>query len=306
MHAAFHLAGTTAAVHAPVTTFAKGVTCAVALFLARGSSAQSDDVPRTAGETPPSSGTGTLGPPGIWDAVATSALAGGLAVVAFGAPSPSAPSWTATNGFDTWVRDGLRISSPGGRTAAATTSDVLFVSLAALPFLEALFASGHEPGSSDLALRKVAIDAETLLTVGIAVLSLQRITARERPYVLACASDSSPPECSGGGRFTSFPSGHTAMAFAVVALECFHRDELGPGWAPACPLAVTAATVTGVLRIASDRHWATDVLAGAVLGLGIGYTVPAMHLAFGSREAPLVIAPAISPSYLGASIAGRF
>jgi len=175
-----------------------------------------------------------------------------------------------------------------------------------LPFLEAFLASGHGPESSDRAWRKAAIDAETLLTVGIAVLSLQRITARERPYVVACASDSSPPECSGGGRFTSFPSGHTAVAFAVVGLECFHRDELGPGWAPACPLAITAATLTGVLRIASDRHWATDVLAGAALGLGIGYTVPALHLALGTREAPLVIAPAVSPSYLGASIAGRF
>jgi PAP2 superfamily protein len=238
--------------------------------------------------------------------VATAALAGGLAVVDLGVPSPSQPGWTATNGFDDWVRGGLRISSPGGRTAAATTSDVLSVSLLALPFLEAFLTSGNEPGSSDLAWRKAAIDAETLLTVGIAALSIQKITARQRPYVLSCASDSSAPECSGGGRFTSFPSGHSSVAFAVVALECFHRDELGPGWAPACPLAVTAATVTGVLRIASDRHWATDVLAGAALGLALGYTVPALHLALGAREAPLVVAPAISPGFLGASLAGRF
>jgi membrane-associated phospholipid phosphatase len=247
-----------------------------------------------------------ISPPGLWDAVAITALAGGLAALDFGVPSPSQPSWTATNGFDDWFRGGLRISSPGGRTAAATTSDVLTLSLIALPFLEAFLVSGHEPGSSDLAWRKAAIDAETLLTVSIAALSIQNITARQRPYVLACASDSSPAECSGGGRFTSFPSGHTAVAFAVVALECFHQDELGPGWAPACPLAVTAATVTGVLRVASDRHWATDVLAGAALGLAVGYTVPALHLALGARDAPVVITPAITPGYLGASLAGRF
>jgi membrane-associated phospholipid phosphatase len=289
-----------------VTTFAKGVAYAVALLLAREASAQHEDVPRTASEATPSSGSDAISPPGLWDAVATAALAGGLAAVNFGVPTPSEPSWTATNGFDDWVRGGLRISSPGGRSAAATTSDVLTVSLLALPFLEAFLASGHEPGSSDLAWRKAAIDAETLLTVGIATLSIQRITARQRPYVLGCAPDSSAAECSGGGRFTSFPSGHTAVAFAVVALECFHQDDLGPGWAPACPLAVTAATVTGVLRIAADRHWATDVLAGAALGLAIGYTVPALHLALGAREAPLVIAPAISPGYLGAALAGRF
>ena len=62
-----------------------------------------------------------------------------------------------------------------------------------------------------------------------------------------------------------------------------------------------------MLRIAADRHWATDVITGALLGGGLGYAIPALHLAFsGNKEQTAVITPAISPSYMGLSVAGRF
>jgi membrane-associated phospholipid phosphatase len=72
---------------------------------------------------------------------------------------------------------------------------------------------------------------------------------------------------------------------------------------------VTAVVATGtaILRIAADRHWATDVIAGAVLGGALGYAIPALHLAFASkREEFVVVTPAVSGSYLGLSLAGRF
>lgn len=34
---------------------------------------------------------------------------------------------------------------------------------------------------------------------------------------------------------------------------------------------MTTATINGALRIVSDSHWATDVVAGALLGAGAGY-----------------------------------
>lgn len=63
----------------------------------------------------------------------------------------------------------------------------------------------------------------------------------------------------------SFPSGHTATAFAAATV--LHREyglTLSP-WISAGGYAV--ATGTGMLRVAHNRHWAGDVMAGAGIGV---------------------------------------
>lgn len=62
----------------------------------------------------------------------------------------------------------------------------------------------------------------------------------------------------------SFPSGHTATSFMVATM--FHKEY---GWrSPWLSFgAYTLATVTGISRIINDRHWASDVAAGAVFGI---------------------------------------
>ena len=62
----------------------------------------------------------------------------------------------------------------------------------------------------------------------------------------------------------SFPSGHTAAAFAVV----FALKTAGsPLWRPAAVLAV----VTAFSRLYLYVHWPTDVLGGALLGAAVGW-----------------------------------
>jgi membrane-associated phospholipid phosphatase len=249
---------------------------------------------------------------GVWDIAASGALAVATAAVEFGVPEPTVPRWTETNGFDDWVRGGLRINSESGRKAAAFTSDLLVYTLAALPFLNATLVAGIEHERWDVAWRLLALDAETLLTATLAALSIQYITVRERPFALACASNPALSDCSVGGKNLSFPSAHTTIVFAAVALECFHHgylDTSHTGWgAAACPVTVVAASLTGVLRIAADRHWATDVIGGAVLGGTLGYAIPALHVAFADRSGhpTAVLTPAASPSFLGLTLAGRF
>lgn len=62
----------------------------------------------------------------------------------------------------------------------------------------------------------------------------------------------------------SFPSGHTAAAFAFV----FALKTAGsPLWRPALALAV----VTAFSRLYLYVHWPTDVLGGALLGAAVGW-----------------------------------
>ena len=62
----------------------------------------------------------------------------------------------------------------------------------------------------------------------------------------------------------SFPSGHTAAAFAVV----FALKTAGsPLWIPALVL----AAVTAFSRPFPYVHWPTDVLGGALLGAAVGW-----------------------------------
>lgn len=64
----------------------------------------------------------------------------------------------------------------------------------------------------------------------------------------------------------SFPSGHTLVSFeAATALTVYHRR-----WGIA---ALVLATVIALSRLYLFVHYPTDVLAGALLGVGIGLAV---------------------------------
>ena len=97
---------------------------------------------------------------------------------------------------------------------------------------------------------------------------------RSRPWALA---DDPPRGQHVGSRESvlSFVSGHSSLAFAVAvstgSLASLRGDE-GKEWVWATGL--TFATATAYLRVAADRHYLTDVLAGAALGAAVGWVVP--------------------------------
>jgi membrane-associated phospholipid phosphatase len=93
--------------------------------------------------------------------------------------------------------------------------------------------------------------ARSLAYTGIAVTALKMAVGRTRPN---------------GGHW-SFPSGHAAAAFATAPVL---SRRFGPRVGiPAYALAVA----TGLGRMEDRKHYLSDVLAGAAIGLTIGHAV---------------------------------
>jgi membrane-associated phospholipid phosphatase len=113
----------------------------------------------------------------------------------------------------------------------------------------------------------------------------------------------------GGGSLTSFPSGHTALAF--MGAEFLHH-EYGHHSVWYSIAGYTVAGATGFIRIYNDKHWLTDVVAGAgfgILSMKIAYWLyPTIKSLFQSSEKPskfeVGVAPVIQQGDLliGASI----
>jgi hypothetical protein len=82
---------------------------------------------------------------------------------------------------------------------------------------------------------------------------------RARPH------DELGPTQFGGGarRQSSFPSRHSAVAWAVATPYAKHYDA---------PWLYGLAALSGAGRLADRQHWASDVVAGAVLGYWVGDT----------------------------------
>lgn len=71
-----------------------------------------------------------------------------------------------------------------------------------------------------------------------------------------------------GSTANSFPSGHTATAF--LGAELFDI-EYGSSYPMLSLLNYGIASSVGVMRILNNRHWASDVIVGAILGEGMAH-----------------------------------
>ena len=102
---------------------------------------------------------------------------------------------------------------------------------------------------------------------------LKDLVPRSRPYSYLSAPVDDDV-------MNSFPSGHTAAAFAIGSFSAFVFSELYPDSALVLPFNIGAYTIsasTAALRILSGNHFVTDVIAGAVIGTLYGIGIPMLH-----------------------------
>ncbi len=106
-----------------------------------------------------------------------------------------------------------------------------------------------------------------------------------------------------GSTDNTMPSGHTAQAFVSATLLDMEYRDTSPWISVGGYL---CATATAFFRVANNRHWASDVLIGA--GIGIA-SVKAVYLTHHYRWGKMpagVLVPAIYPNGGGVSFAMKF
>lgn len=97
--------------------------------------------------------------------------------------------------------------------------------------------------------RTLTSDAFSCLLMGAIVNTLKETASVKRPD---------------GSNNHSFPSGHTATAFMTATML---SKEYGDRSAWISVGAYTTATATGLMRMANNKHWLSDVMVGAGIGI---------------------------------------
>lgn len=103
----------------------------------------------------------------------------------------------------------------------------------------------------------------------------------------------------------SFPSGHSATAFMTAAFLSKEYGHISP-WITVG--SYTCATVTGITRVCNNRHWMSDIFAGAGIGIlsaELGYFIA--DKIFKTHPSPITynLSPLTShPSYIALQLSG--
>jgi PAP2 superfamily len=103
-------------------------------------------------------------------------------------------------------------------------------------------------GKNNFRDRTMIYGLSTIISSAI-VLPLKKIAKIQRPD---------------GSAFNSFPSGHTTTAFAAAEFLRIEYKDVSPWYGIT---GYTLAATTGILRLYNNKHWVSDVVAGAGFGI---------------------------------------
>gem|GEM_PF-1177077 len=111
-------------------------------------------------------------------------------------------------------------------------------------------------------------------------LTLKRVLDRKRP----------------NGSSFSFPSGHTSASFTTAGTIWYH---FGPKWGIPSEL---GATYVGLSRLQENKHYLSDVIAGAILGSFVSYEI--VH--YGNKKYYPTIKPVFKAHITGLELGFSF
>lgn len=122
-----------------------------------------------------------------------------------------------------------------------------------------VFAVGLFTGNTDLEVTSRDM-TEAVVLGSTTAFALKYAFGRTRP-------DATMDKSSWRSGGDSFPSGHTAAAFAAAQVLA---DSRPPGEWPLRVAAYTLGGLTAYARLDGNMHWFSDTVAGAALGMAVG------------------------------------
>lgn len=148
--------------------------------------------------------------------------------------------------------------------------------------------------SGDKQSKKIGFEIiQTLIYAGSITTGLKLITGRSRPFTDNGSKDFGNWSLL-DDQFHSFPSGHTTVAFSISTVLANNTEN---EWLKV--LCYIPAVLTATSRVYQDKHWASDVFLGGIIGYAVGTWVTAKH-----EENSLVISN--SPTQISFSIPLKF
>jgi membrane-associated phospholipid phosphatase len=179
---------------------------------------------------------------------------------------PSECRWCDPPGFDRSARDAI-VWDNTRRADILSTVDAYVV--APIVGLGLLIASDHGAG-----LPRFIDDSVTVLeTVAISELVVQALkfsVGRQRPFARFGTDVVFEPDQN-----LSFPSGHSALGFAITASAGMVAHWRGYWTEPYIWGAGLALSLsTEYLRMGADKHYLSDVVVGGAIGLAGGLLIP--------------------------------
>lgn len=248
--------------------------------------------------------------------IATGALVVLNSIGGYIVPKPQKVLWHGGILFDDDLRDYAIQASRTTKQRLKVAGDYAFPALTVIPIaFDSLIVSWLIRGSFDVGMQTALISLQSLLTSSFLNLLAKRLTARTRPNVPDCEERGmgrGDPACNGGGAIRSFYSGHTGMAATGAGLICVtheYLDLFGGGWADhlMCAGAIAGATFVGVSRVVNDAHYATDSIAGVIVGLVTGVIMPvALHYGDHFTEPRFYVAPSMNSEEMSLTLGGSF
>jgi membrane-associated phospholipid phosphatase len=177
-----------------------------------------------------------------------------------------------TNAVDGFFRDSFKQNDGA---PAATISHI--ISYGASPVMGFALTIGVAAADNriDEAPLNCLLVIEASLAAVIVKEGLTAFVRRERPFVHALEGEEKQKELASGDPLESFPGGHTASIMAITASSAVVSTMRGYRLAPLIwIIGSTLATTSMYLRIASDQHYFTDNVVGAIVGGVVGAAVP--------------------------------
>ncbi len=192
--------------------------------------------------------------------------------------------------FDRPLYDAIKPSKESTWKTHHTISDIGFYGSMSFLFADAIITGfAHD---WELGYQMLMIDLEALSLVGGSLWWPHYFgLGRERPGYSDCGTpDEVGTDCSDTEiQYRSWYAGHPATAMAAAGTTCTHHyfnpiyGGIGDGLI--CGAMIGVATITGIERAVTGRHWPTDVLGGWAIGAAAGWLVPiGLHYGFRGQK----------------------